>query len=95
MLMGVFNASINAINNNDRLKAVKQFCQDMNQDMNLICCDNFDKSGFSYTYRHAGTGVTSFLNHFFLQNNSVDAIVGLNNLDVVIICLIITQFLCL
>ena len=76
--MGYFNVSINVINNDSRLKAVRQFFQDVN----LICYDNFDQSGVVCNYRYAGTGMTSYIDHFFLLNNSIDAIVRLNNLNV-------------
>ena len=49
LIMGDFNATYEAINNEARLLALN----DLLNDLHLVCCDDLDKT-VGYTYTHGG-----------------------------------------
>ena len=62
-IMGDFNSTYEAINNDARLLAQNNLFNDLH----LVCCDDLDKTGVSYTYKHRGLDQKSYIDHFYIS----------------------------
>ena len=65
IILGDFNASYDAINNNGRLTCLRMLLQDLN----MVCCDDLNLSGVNYTYKHKSLNHSSCIDHVFVSRN--------------------------
>ena len=63
IILGDFNASYDAINNNGRLMCLRMLLQDLN----IVCCDDLNLSGVNYTYKHKSLNHSSCIDHVFVS----------------------------
>jgi hypothetical protein len=77
VLMGDFNASLHYILNDNRLTAIASVLDELN----LVCCDNKNLNGVSYTYKHEGLGHRSFIDHVFVSASMAESVMELGVID--------------
>ena len=62
IILGDFNASNDAINNNGRLTYLRMLLQNLD----MICCADLNFSGVNYTYKHKSLDHFSYIDHVFV-----------------------------
>ena len=63
IILGDFNASYDAINNNGRLTCLRMLLQDLD----MVCCDDLNLSGVNNTYKHKSLNHSSCIDHVFVS----------------------------
>ena len=76
LIMGDFNATYEAINNEARLLALN----DLLNDLHLVCCDDLDKT-VGYTYTHGGLDQKSYIDHYYISAKKKCLVSCIDNID--------------
>ena len=76
-IMSDFNATYEAINNDARLLAK----YNLFTDLQLVCCDDLDKTGVAYTYKHRGLDQKSYIDHFYISEMKKCLVSCIDNID--------------
>ena len=77
LITGDFNATYEAINNDARLLALN----DLLNDLHLVFCDDLDKTGVGYTYKHRRLDQMSYIDHFYISEKKKCIVSCIDNID--------------